>query len=35
MRAMVLHGDGLAVEEIDRPALGPLQVLSRVRACGI
>ena len=35
MRAMVLRGDGLAVKEIDRPAPGPLQVLARVRACGI
>lgn len=35
MRAMVLRNSELAVEEIDRPAPGPNQVLARVRACGI
>jgi 2-desacetyl-2-hydroxyethyl bacteriochlorophyllide A dehydrogenase len=35
MRAMVLRGKDLAVEEVPRPAPGPGQVLARVRACGI
>jgi len=35
MRAMVLHGKDLRVEEIERPVPGPEQVLARVRACGI
>ena len=35
MRAMVLRGKNLAVEEVERPAPGPGQVLARVLACGI
>src|SRR5215204_135764 len=35
MRAMVLRGKDLAIEELDRPVPGPMQVLARVRACGI
>lgn len=35
MRAMVLRGTDLTVEEMERPAPGPMQVLARVRACGI
>ena len=35
MRAMVLRGKDLVVEEVERPAPGPGQVLARVRACGI
>src|SRR5689334_11689664 len=35
MRAMVLRGTELAVEELERPAPGPGQVLAKVRACGI
>jgi 2-desacetyl-2-hydroxyethyl bacteriochlorophyllide A dehydrogenase len=32
---MVLRGKNLAIEEVERPAPGPMQVLARVRACGI
>jgi threonine dehydrogenase-like Zn-dependent dehydrogenase len=35
VRAMVLRGTDLAVEEVERPSPGPMQVLARVRACGI
>lgn len=35
MRAMVLRGTRLAIEEVERPRPGPMQVLARVRACGI
>jgi 2-desacetyl-2-hydroxyethyl bacteriochlorophyllide A dehydrogenase len=35
MRAMVLRGTELAVEEVDVPKPGPMQVLARVLACGI
>jgi threonine dehydrogenase-like Zn-dependent dehydrogenase len=35
MRAMVLRGQELAVEEMERPRPGPGQVLAKVRACGI
>lgn len=35
MRAMVLRGKALAVEEVEVPKPGPMQVLARVRACGI
>jgi threonine dehydrogenase-like Zn-dependent dehydrogenase len=35
MRAMVLRGNDLTVEDFERPAPGPMQVLARVRACGI
>jgi threonine dehydrogenase-like Zn-dependent dehydrogenase len=35
MRAMVLRGNDLTVEDLERPAPGPMQVLARVRACGI
>jgi threonine dehydrogenase-like Zn-dependent dehydrogenase len=35
MRAMVLRGTELSVEEVERPAPGPAQVLAQVRACGI
>src|SRR6266567_4310606 len=35
MRAMVLRGTKLAIEEMERPSPGPGQVLVRVRACGI
>ena len=35
MRAMVLRGKQLAVEEVPTPKPGPGQVLARVRACGI
>lgn len=35
MRAMVLRGTSLAVEDVPTPAPGPGQVLARVRACGI
>jgi threonine dehydrogenase-like Zn-dependent dehydrogenase len=35
MRAMVFRNNDIAVEEIERPAPGPGQVLARVRACGI
>lgn len=35
MRAMVLRGTELTIEEVARPVPGPGQVLARVRACGI
>src|SRR5437879_1033001 len=35
MRAMVLRGTDLAVEEVERPRPGPGQVLAKVRACGV
>src|SRR5262249_13646157 len=35
MRAMVLRGQDLSIEEMERPRPGPGQVLARVRACGI
>lgn len=35
MKAMVLRGTSLAIEEIARPVPGPGQVLGRVLACGI
>lgn len=35
MRALVLRGRNLAVEEVETPVPGPGQVLARVRACGI
>lgn len=35
MRAMVLRGKNLAIEEVDVPRPGPMQVLARVLACGI
>ena len=35
MRAMVLRGRTLSVEEVERPRPGPGQVLARVRACGV
>ncbi len=35
MRAMVLRGKALSIEEIERPVAGPGQVLARVLACGI
>lgn len=35
MRAMVLRGDQLAIEEVPVPTPGPMQVLARVSACGI
>lgn len=35
MRAMVLRDKEVRVEEVERPAPGPGQVLARVRACGI
>lgn len=35
MRAMVLRGRDLTVEDVAMPAPGPGQVLARVRACGI
>lgn len=35
MRAMVLRGTKLSVEEVERPVPGAGQVLARVRACGI
>ncbi len=35
MRAMVLRGKALKVEEIDVPKPGPMQVLAKVLACGI
>ncbi len=35
MKAVVLRGADLIVEELERPRPGPGQVLARVRACGI
>jgi threonine dehydrogenase-like Zn-dependent dehydrogenase len=35
MRAMVFRGGDLSIEECERPSPGPMQVLARVRACGI
>ena len=35
MRAMVLKGSALSIEDVPTPEPGPLQVLARVRACGI
>ncbi len=35
MRAMVLRGKALAIEEVDVPKPGPGQVLAKVLACGI
>ncbi|MFN0094668.1 MAG: zinc-binding dehydrogenase [Dehalococcoidia bacterium] len=35
MRAMVLRGKNLTVEDVPRPAPGPGQVLAKIRACGI
>ncbi len=35
MRAMVLRGTEVSVEEVERPTPGPGQVLARVRACGV
>ena len=35
MRAMMFRGGDLSVEEVERPTPGPMQVLARVRACGI
>lgn len=35
MKAMVLRGKDLIVEEVEKPAPGPGQVLAKVRACGI
>ncbi|MCS7294457.1 MAG: zinc-binding dehydrogenase, partial [Chloroflexota bacterium] len=35
MRAVVLRGNELRVEEVSEPVPGPGQVLARVRACGI
>lgn len=35
MRAMVLRGKSLAIEEVDVPKPGPMQVLAKVLACGI
>lgn len=35
MRAMVLREKTLTIQEIERPAPGPGQVLARIRACGI
>ena len=35
MRAMVLRGSDLFIDELERPKPGPNQVLCRVRACGI
>ena len=35
MRAMVLRAGNLTVDEVERPRPGPMQVLARVRACGI
>ena len=35
MRAMVLRGDALAIEDVERPTPGPGQVLAKVLACGI
>lgn len=35
MRAMVLRGKALAIEEMEKPKPGPMQVLAKVLACGI
>jgi threonine dehydrogenase-like Zn-dependent dehydrogenase len=35
MKAMVLRGKNLAVEEVPAPEPGPMQVLAKVLACGI
>jgi len=35
MRAMIFRGGDLSIEELERPSPGPMQVLGRVRACGI
>ena len=35
MRAMVLRGKELAIEDVERPSPGPGQVLAKVLACGI
>ena len=35
MRAMVLRGGTVSVEDVERPVAGPGQVLARVRACGV
>lgn len=35
MRAMVLRGKALQVEDVEKPAPGPGQVLAKVLACGI
>lgn len=35
MRAMVLRGKALAIEEVEVPKPGPMQVLAKVLACGI
>ena len=35
MRAMVLRGKALSIEDVDVPTPGPMQVLAKVRACGI
>ncbi len=35
MRAMVLRGTTLTVEDVEKPKPGPGQVLAKVRACGI
>ncbi len=35
MRAMVLRGKALAIEEVEVPRPGPMQVLAKVLACGI
>ena len=35
MRAMVLRGKALAIEDVEVPKPGPNQVLAKVLACGI
>jgi 2-desacetyl-2-hydroxyethyl bacteriochlorophyllide A dehydrogenase len=35
MQAMLLRGNQLSIEEIERPSPGPGEVLVRVRACGV
>ena len=35
MRAMVLRGTELVVEDVAKPSPGPGEVLAKVRACGI
>ena len=35
MRAMVLRGKALAIEDVEVPKPGPMQVLAKVLACGI